>query len=188
MTENKDTNESYLEVIGACKRIFLQKSKDYGTSWRIMRLTSVTDQIFIKAERIRNIQESRVNIVGDSIESEFMGIINYAVIALIIHSWKNKEHPGPEVLDEELENLYDHQINLSFETMKKKNHDYDEAWRKMRISSMTDLILMKLLRLKQIEDNDGKTKVSEGVDANYIDIINYAVFALIRRNETKKDV
>lgn len=151
-------------------------------------MPSVTDQIFIKAERIRNIQESSVNMVGDSVESELIGIINYAVIALIIHSWENTEHPDPEVLDEELENLYDHQINLAFETMKKKNHDYGEAWRKMRISSMTDMILMKLLRLKQIEDNDGKTQISEGVDANYIDMINYAAFALIRMNETKKGV
>ncbi len=183
MKERKDTNESYLQMVEKCKKVFIQKARDYGTSWRIMRLSSITDQIYIKAERIRNIEETKINLVGDSIEGEYIGIVNYSIMALIIYSWKGREMLDPKVILQSLDSMYDEQAQLALETMKKKNHDYGEAWRRIRISSITDLILMKLLRLKQIEDNDGKTNVSEGVDANYVDIINYAIFVLIRMNE-----
>lgn len=174
----KSTSVHYNEIIGRCKDLFIKKMKDYGTAWRILRLSSITDQIFIKAQRIRSIEEKGVQKINDTIEGEFMGIINYCVIALIqieMGSEENLEMPAEEVTRH-----FEFHVKKSKELMEDKNHDYGEAWRGMRTSSMTDLILMKLLRIKQIEDNKGNTLVSEGIDANYYDIINYSVFALIK--------
>ena len=171
----------YREVIGTCKTLFEKKTRDYGTAWRILRLPSITDQIFIKAQRIRNIQEKGSQKVVDSIKDEFIGIINYCIIALT-----QIKLSGSAKLDmkfEELEPLYDEAANQTFDLLQNKNHDYGEAWREMRITSITDIILMKLLRVKQIEDNAGKTLVSEGVKANYMDMANYSVFALIKLKE-----
>ncbi|MEL6628200.1 MAG: DUF1599 domain-containing protein [Bacteroidota bacterium] len=179
------TQQQYEAVIARCKSLFLKKAQDYGTSWRILRMPSITDQIYIKAERIRSIQESGENKVGDSIEGEFMGIINYCAIALILWKFQGKDEQEIEAKVSnlaDLETLYDEQVTMSYEVMEKKNHDYGEAWRKMRISSITDLILMKIFRLKKIEDNKGELLVSEGVDANYVDMLNYAVFSLIKMN------
>jgi len=179
------TQQQYEAVIARCKSLFLKKAQDYGTSWRILRMPSITDQIYIKAERIRSIQESGENKVGDSIEGEFMGIINYCAIALILWKFQGKDEQEIEAKVSnlaDLETLYDEQVTMSYEVMEKKNHDYGEAWRKVRISSITDLILMKIFRLKKIEDNKGELLVSEGVDANYVDMLNYAVFSLIKMN------
>ncbi len=175
---NDQTAHEYKEAIAACKKLFAQKTKDYGTAWRVLRLPSITDQIFIKAQRIRSIQEKGSQKIEDSIKDEFTGIINYCVIAImqmnLVHSDKL------EIDFKELEPMYDQAVNETFELLQNKNHDYDEAWREMRVSSMTDIILMKLLRVKQIEDNQGKTLVSEGIKANYQDMINYSVFCLIK--------
>jgi len=157
--------------------LFDKKNKDYGTSWRILRLSSLTDQIFIKAQRIRSIQEKGSQKIADGIEGEFIGIINYCIIALIQKSLENSDQM--EFAPEELSGFYDQQVEITLELLRNKNHDYGEAWRDMRISSMTDLILMKIFRTKQIENNDGVTLVSEGVEANYQDMLNYAVFCLI---------
>lgn|SRR5690606_5594610 len=159
------------------------KTKDYGTAWRILRLPSITDQIFIKAQRIRSIQEKGTQKVEDSIPDEFMGIVNYCVIALI--QMQFSEADPLEMKYEDLAPLYDRSVEETFQLLDQKNHDYNEAWRDMRVSSITDIILMKLLRVKQIEDNDGRTIGSEGVRANYQDMINYAVFALIKLSEQK---
>jgi hypothetical protein len=177
MVIDKTTTE-YKEVISFCKELFARKTRDYGTAWRILRLPSITDQIFIKAQRIRSIQEKGVQKVNDPVKDEFVGIINYCVIALIQIALETSGKL--ELTYEELEPLYDKVINETLDLLQKKNHDYGEAWRDMRISSITDIILMKLLRVKQIEDNAGKTLVSEGVKANYQDMINYAVFAMIK--------
>lgn len=168
----------YKQVIAGCKTLFEKKTKDYGTAWRILRLPSITDQIFIKAQRIRSIQEKGVQKVEDPIRDEFIGIINYCIIALI--QMQLDESDKLEMKYEELEPRYDQAVTETLALLLNKNHDYGEAWREMRVSSMTDIILMKLLRVKQIEDNAGKTLVSEGVKANYQDIINYAVFCLIK--------
>lgn len=184
----KQTNQQYQSVINECRALFLNKAKDYGTSWRILRMPSITDQILIKAERIRSIQEKQVNLVGDSVEGEFTGIINYCVIALMLLDFQGEEESRiASTLDtlDLLAKLYDKKVSFAYETMLKKNHDYGEAWRKMRVSSMTDLILMKIYRLKQIEDNAGKLVASEGPDANYVDILNYAVFCMIIIAERK---
>ncbi len=176
------TNIQYDAAIAACKEIFTKKTKDYGTSWRVLRTISVVDQIFIKALRIRTIQEIKTQLVSDDIPGEFMGIINYSVIGLI----QLQKQPAIEDLSIETANtLYDAQIGAAKETMLAKNHDYGEAWRDMSQHSLVDLILVKLLRIKQILHNDGKTLISEGIDANYIDIINYAAFALILIEEEK---
>ena len=173
------TKTQYLEQIERCKNIFVNKNKDYGTAWRILRGTSLTDQIFIKAQRIRSIEEAGKSKVNEGIDSEFIGIINYSIIALI-----NLElETNIEIGNDALIHAYDKHVKTTLELMLNKNHDYGEAWREMRVSSLTDLILMKILRTRQIEDNDGKTLISEGLDANYQDMINYAVFALIRLNE-----
>ncbi len=168
----------YKQVIAGCKTLFEKKTKDYGTAWRILRITSITDQIFLKAQRIRSIQEKGAQKVEDPIKDEFVGIINYCILAMIqiqlVHSAKL------DIAYEELEPLYDKTVAETFDLLQNKNHDYGEAWREMRVSSITDIILMKLLRVKQIEDNSGKTLVSEGIKANYQDMINYAVFALIK--------
>lgn len=175
------TASEYKQVISSCKTLFVKKTQDYGTAWRILRLTSITDQIFIKAQRIRSIQEKGAQKVGDPIKDEFIGIINYCLIAMIQIGLGDRKEI--EMKLEELEPLYDGAVQETFDLLQNKNHDYGEAWRDMRVSSITDIILMKLLRVKQIEDNAGKTLVSEGVKANYQDMINYAVFALIKLNE-----
>lgn len=172
------TSLKYDEVMNKAKSLFMKKMKDYGTSWRIMRLPSLTDQIFIKANRIRSIQESGVNLVGDDVAGEFIAMVNYGIIALIQCELGTL---STEEIDTNLaEQLYDKYVKQTKDLMLKKNHDYGEAWREMRVSSMTDVILMKLRRLKQIEDNQGKTIVSEGVEGSYTDIINYSVFCLIQ--------
>ncbi|MBM77945.1 MAG: hypothetical protein CL846_05645 [Crocinitomicaceae bacterium] len=176
----QNTTTQFDQVVSKCTEIFEKKTIDYGTAWRILRSSSLTDQIFIKANRIRTIQENKVSKVDEGIESEFIGIINYCVMALIQLDLKNDERlelPSDEVL-----NMYNEYIFKSKELMQQKNHDYGEAWRDMRVSSLTDLILMKILRVKQIEDNSGKTIISEGIDANYFDMINYAIFAMIHLN------
>ena len=171
------TSQQYVRIMDICREVFLKKMKDYGTAWRILRPESITDQIFIKARRIRSIEEKGVMKVEEDPRIELIGIINYAIIGLIQVELK----PSDEEPDaENVRQLYDEWFIRAKSLMEAKNHDYGEAWRKMRISSYTDLILMKLKRTKQIEDNKGQTLVSEGVDANYLDIINYAVFALIK--------
>ncbi|GAB1445529.1 MAG: DUF1599 domain-containing protein [Cyclobacteriaceae bacterium] len=175
------TASEYNQVISTCKALFTKKTKDYGTAWRILRLPSITDQIFIKAQRIRSIQEKGSQKVEDPIEDEFIAIINYCLIAMIQINLDDSTEL--ELTFEQLEPLYDQAVDETFNLLQNKNHDYGEAWRDMRVSSITDIILMKLLRVKQIEDNEGKTLVSEGVKANYQDMINYAVFALIKLNE-----
>jgi hypothetical protein len=172
------TSNEYKQVIARCKDLFRKKTLDYGTAWRILRLPSITDQIFIKAQRIRSIQEKGNQKVGDPIVDEFVGIINYCLIALIQISLKEEE--GMEIPFDKLEPLYDNWAADTKGLLENKNHDYGEAWRDMRVSSMTDIILMKLYRVKQIEDNAGKTIVSEGIEANYQDMINYSVFCLIK--------
>ena len=178
-----NTNIQFDEVIKSCKDIFIKKTKDYGTSWRVLRAISVVDQIFIKALRIRTIQEKKEQKVGDDIASEFKGIINYAVIGLI--QLKLEKPSVEDVSADEVSIWYDEQITVSKKIMLDKNHDYGEAWRDMSQQSFADLILVKLLRIKQILANEGKTLISEGIDANYIDILNYAAFALILIAEGK---
>lgn len=171
------TSEQYQQIVHNCREIFKQKTRDYGTSWRIARSSSLTDQIFIKANRIRTLQETKENRVGESIEGEFGAIVNYCIMAII--QLRADDEMGLELTEDQAVLLYDKVAQEAFELMEKKNHDYGEAWRDMRVSSLVDMILMKLLRVKQIEDNDGQTLVSEGIDANYFDMLNYAVFALI---------
>ena len=172
-----NTSQQYDAIIATCRDLYSKKMKDYGSAWRILRLPSLTDQIFIKAQRIRSLQENEVRKVDEGEIPEFIGIINYSIMALIQLDKGVAEQPDLDV--EEAVNLYDKKIKLTKDLMENKNHDYGEAWRDMRVSSLTDLILQKILRVKQIEDNKGKTLVSEGIDANYQDMINYAVFALI---------
>lgn len=171
------TSQQYDAIIATCRDLYSKKMKDYGSAWRILRLPSLTDQIFIKAQRIRSLQENEVRKVDEGEIPEFIGIINYSIMALIQLDKGVADQPDLDV--EEAVKLYDQKIKLTKELMENKNHDYGEAWRDMRVSSLTDLILQKILRVKQIEDNKGKTIVSEGIDANYQDMINYAVFALI---------
>lgn len=171
------TTEQYDAVLAKCAALFKKKTSDYGTAWRILRTSSLTDQIFIKASRIRTLQEVAESKVDEGIVPEFVGIVNYCYMALI-QCELSKDHPL-EMPAEEANDRYRKAADETRELMLRKNHDYGEAWRDMRVSSLTDLILMKLLRVKQIEDNDGNTLVSEGVDANYMDIANYALFALI---------
>ncbi len=177
----KDTSKQYDAVINTCRELFVNKMKDYGCAWRILRLPSLTDQIFIKAQRIRSLQENEVRKVDEDEKPEFIGIINYSIMALIQLELGIATQPDLSV--EEAMRLYDEKINLTKQLMENKNHDYGEAWRDMRVSSLTDLIIQKLLRVKQIEDNKGKTLVSEGIDANYQDMINYSVFAMILMEE-----
>jgi hypothetical protein len=182
-TAEPDTNLQFDEVILRCRTLFEKKQKDYGTPWRILRMTSLTDQLFIKAQRIRSIEEKGIQMISDDITSELIGLINYSIISLIQLELKPAmvaNMPSDEVMVK-----YDHFAASSKKLMEKKNHDYGEAWREMRVSSLTDLILSKIMRIKQIEDNNGTVIVSEGVDANYYDILNYSVFALIRMDETK---
>lgn len=176
----KNTVSEYKKVISTCKALFEKKTKDYGTAWRILRLSSITDQIYIKAQRIRSIQQKGQQKVADDVIGEFIGIINYCLIALI--QIRLADNSSLELSYEELEPMYDEAAEQTLNLLQDKNHDYGEAWREMRISSITDIILMKLLRVKQIEDNKGHTLVSEGIEANYQDIINYSVFCLIKQN------
>jgi len=173
-----DTNRQFEEVIKACRALYVKKLQDYGASWRIMRPESLTDQIFIKAKRIRSIETKGVSLIDEGIRSELIGIVNYGIIALI-----QLEYGFSDTVDKDAEwaqKEYDKYANAALELMKKKNHDYDEAWRGMRTTSYTDLILTKINRTKEIESHNGRTVVSEGIDANYMDMINYAVFGLIK--------
>ena len=179
-----NTIQQYDEAVEQCREIFIKKAKDYGSAWRVLRTISVVDQLFIKALRIRNIQDTDTQKIGDDITSEFKGILNYAVIGLI---QLELSQPKVEELPVEMvEELYLKSVAFAKATMQDKNHDYSEAWREMSQESFVDLILMKLLRIKQILQNDGKTLISEGIDANYVDIINYAAFALILIGEGKQ--
>lgn len=173
----KNTSKEYDTVIAICRSLFINKMKDYGCAWRILRLPSLTDQIYIKAQRIRSLQENDVRKIDEDETGEFIGIINYSIMALIQLELGVADQPDLDV--SKATELYDAKVKLTKDLMEAKNHDYGEAWRDMRVSSLTDLILQKLLRVKQIEDNKGKTLVSEGIDANYQDMINYSIFALI---------
>lgn len=175
------TSQQYDNAIAKCKHIFMHKSKDYGTSWRVMRLSSITDQIFIKAQRIRNIEEKGTQKIGDDIETEFIGIVNYCIMGLIQLELKDSKEVNLAI--EALEELYNKYVKLTKQLMEEKNHDYGEVWRDMRVSTFTDILLVRLHRIKQIEDNQGKTIMSEGIDANLQDMINYSLFALIRIEE-----
>ena len=172
-----DTSKQYNNIIETCRALFINKMKDYGSAWRILRLPSLTDQIFIKTQRIRGLQQNQVQKVDEGQVSEFIGIINYSIMALIQLERGVVEQPDLNIEESIIE--YNKNVEIAKKLMMDKNHDYGEAWRDMRVSSLTDLILQKLLRVKQIEDNKGKTLVSEGIDANYQDMINYAIFALI---------
>ena len=182
---NPRTEKQYHEVLAQCRRLYVDKMKDYGPAWRILRTPSITDQLFIKANRIRTLQTATEHLVDEGIESEFIGIVNYAAMGIIQLQLGVVDQP--DLTSAEAAKMYDKVTNEAYELMTRKNHDYDEAWRSMRISSITDLILMKILRTKSIEDHDGKTLVSEGLDANYYDMINYAVFALILLFEKKEN-
>jgi len=175
------TSQEYDKVIAICRQLFTNKMQDYGSAWRILRLPSLTDQIFIKAQRIRSLQQNEIRKVDEDETGEFIGIINYCIMALIQLDLGVVDQPDLDPA--KAIQLYDEKIASTKSLMEDKNHDYGEAWREMRVSSLTDLILQKLLRVKQIEDNKGKTLVSEGIDANYFDMINYAVFALILMSE-----
>jgi hypothetical protein len=172
-----NTSQEYDKVVAICRQLYINKMQDYGSAWRILRLPSLTDQIFIKAQRIRSLQQNEIRKVDEDETGEFIGIINYSIMALIQLDLGVVEQPDLDLV--KATELYDAKASLTKSLMEDKNHDYGEAWRDMRVSSLTDLILQKLLRVKQIEDNQGKTIVSEGIDANYQDMINYAVFALI---------
>ena len=169
----------YDSIIANCREIFAKKMKDYGSAWRILRISSLTDQIFIKAQRIRSIEQKGFQKINEGAANEFIGIVNYAIIGLIQLDMGVSEQ-AEELQSEDAMKKFDKQVKIAKELMLAKNHDYGEAWRDMRVSSLTDLILQKLLRVKQIEDNRGSTLISEGVDANYLDMLNYAVFALIK--------
>ncbi len=177
------TSDYFDIIINDCLDIFRKKMIDYGSAWRILRLKSLTDQIFIKAQRIRSIDDKGVQKINESIDSEFMGILNYSIIALIQLSKTSTLQPDMD-LETSLK-LYAEHADTAKKLMEQKNHDYGEAWKEMRVSSFTDLILQKLHRIKQIEDNQGETIISEGIDANYHDIINYSIFALIKLKEMK---
>ena len=179
-----DTIHEYDSIIKKCEDIFIKKMKDYGTAWRILRISSLTDQIFIKAQRIRSVEQKGVQKIDEDVVSEFIGIVNYAIIGLI------QLDLGVSESDDDLEHdfvikVFNKHANIAKNLMKNKNHDYGEAWRDMRVSSLTDLILQKIFRVKQIEDNKGNTLISEGIDANYLDMLNYAVFALIKLEKSE---
>ena len=180
----KNTEQQYHEVVAQCRGLFINKMKDYGPAWRILRTPSITDQIFIKVKRIRTLQTLQERLVDEGVESEFIGIVNYAAMGVIQLQLGVVDQP--DLSSEEATRLYDKVTNEAYELMTRKNHDYDEAWRDMRVSSITDLIMTKVLRTKSIEDHGGKTIVSEGLDANYYDMINYAIFALILLSEQKE--
>jgi hypothetical protein len=180
MSQEK-TISQFDAAIAKCREVFRKKTNDYGTSWRVLRTSSLTDQLFIKAQRIKTIEQNQFQKVDEGVENEYVGLVNYAIIGLIQMSLTDavaQELPAKDALEH-----YDTQVNTIKSLMQAKNHDYGEAWRDMRISSFTDLILMKLLRIRQIEDNNGKTLISEGIDAGYQDIVNYSIFALIKLEE-----
>ena len=182
-TQNPNTEKAYRAIMAECRKLYEAKMKDYGPAWRILRPSSLTDQILIKARRIRTIQIEKEQKVADDVRGEFIGIINYAIISMI-----QLEFGWSDTIDMSVEQAlerYDHYTEATFRLMCDKNHDYGEAWREMRVDSQTDIILMKLMRVKQIEDNDGQTCVSEGLQANYMDMMNYAIFALIIMDEEK---
>ncbi len=178
--ENTTIN-SFKKIIANCQEVFLKKNQDYGMSWTIMRLSSLTDQIYIKAKRIRNIQESKRNVIGDSQQDEFHSIINYCIMAMIIAT--NKQEGLESMSFDELKSRYSEIVNDTLDLLSRKNTDYGEVWRDMRVSSMTDIILAKLLRIKQIEDNQGETTISEGAYSNYQDILNYSIFCIIQLSD-----
>ena len=178
----KETILEYDSIIKKCEDIFAKKMKDYGSAWRILRISSLTDQIFIKAQRIRSIESKGIQKIDEGVINEFIGIVNYSVIGLIQIDLGVSEQPE-DLEFEKVMNMFNKHVLSSKDLMVNKNHDYGEAWRDMRVSSLTDLILQKLLRVKQIEDNNGSTIISEGIDANYLDMLNYAVFALIKLNK-----
>lgn len=182
---NENTLIQYEQAFAKCKDVFLKKTKDYGTSWRILRPCSITDQIYIKAKRIRTIDEVGINKVGESTDDEFIGCVNYGVIGIIQLELEQQKSTKIELGYEEAAALYEEQYSIIKALFLAKNHDYGEAWRDMRITSYTDLILSKLHRIKQIEENKGQTIMSEGIDANYMDIVNYAIFALIKLEENQ---
>jgi len=172
------TPQQYLRVVEEARQLFVKKNADYGTAWRVLRPSSITDQIYIKAARIKSVDQKKDQKIGDSIENEFVGIVNYCLMALIL--LKKRETGSHVHLDKEnVLDFYDQCARKVYQLMLDKNHDYDEVWRSMRVSSMTDLIIMKIIRIKEIEDKEGETEVSEGIDANFMDIMNYAIFALI---------
>ena len=171
------TEDQYIEIISRCKELYINKMKDYGCAWRILRLESLTDQIFIKAQRIRGLQINKEQKISEGQEDEFIGIINYSIMALIQIELGVSDQP--DLNDKQAIDYYNRHLKITYDLMLEKNHDYVEAWREMRVTSLTDMILQKLLRVKQIEENKGKTIVSEGIDANYQDMINYSVFAMI---------
>ena len=179
-----DTSAQYDRIIEHCQQLFAKKTADYGTAWRIMRPASITDQLYIKAQRIRTLEEKKVSKVGEGITDEYIGIVNYCVIGIL--QLELGTSVNEQLAPEAVERKYEQAVRETKELMFAKNHDYGEAWRDMRVSSLTDLILQKLLRVKTIENNKGKTKVSEGIDANYQDMINYAVFALIHLEGSTK--
>jgi hypothetical protein len=179
----KNTSQEYDAIIAVCRALFMNKMKDYGSAWRILRLPSLTDQIYIKAQRIRSLQENEVRKIDEDERSEFIGIINYSIMALIQLELGIAEQP--DLQTKEAAELYDNKVKSTKLLMEDKNHDYGEAWRDISQESFADLILMKLMRIKQILGNDGKTLISEGIDANYVDILNYSVFALILISEGK---
>ena len=179
--KNHDTRSELEREAAVCRELFSRKTRDYGTSWRILRLPSLTDQIFIKANRIRSVQESGENHVGDDLRGEFVAMVNYAVMALVQEQLLKGDEPLELPYERAME-LYDKELKATLDLMMAKNHDYGEAWRLMRVESMVDLILMKLMRIKQIEDNDGRTEVSEGPEGGYRDIVNYSLFCMVRMN------
>lgn len=179
----KDTSSQYDSIIKICSDIFEKKMKDYGSAWRVLRTKSITDQLYIKTKRIRSIEETGENKVGDDVQDEFIAIVNYSIIGLVQLEKGVSEELNMQLI--EARKHYHHYVETAKKLMMDKNHDYDEAWRDMRVSSLTDMIFQKILRIKQIENNQGKTLISEGIDANYLDMINYAVFALIRLDEDK---
>ncbi len=181
MDEIENTGDQFERIIRKCRQIFLTKMKDYGSAWRILRTSSITDQIYIKANRIRSIDTKGIQKVNEGIVPEYIGIVNYSVMALIQLELAGNQELAIDI--KEAETLYNKYIYMARDLMMNKNHDYGEAWREMRLSSLTDIILMKLMRIKQIEDNNGRTFISEGVDSNYFDIINYSIFALIKLEE-----
>ncbi|MDR1878398.1 MAG: DUF1599 domain-containing protein [Bacteroidales bacterium] len=181
-----NTLQEFDRVVAECKDIFISKMHDYGVAWRILRLPSVTDQIYIKAQRIRNVEEKGINKINEDITSELRGVVNYALIAQMQFALEPASFEKWEIPSEEVMTLYDKYVENARNLLADKNHDYDQAWRNMRISSLTDIILMKILRIKQIENNQRQTLISEGVDANYYDILNYAIFALIKLTPQKQ--
>lgn len=181
------TLKEFDQVIEICKNIFTKKLHDYGVAWRILRLSSITDQIYIKAQRIRSIEEKGIHKVDEGIVPEFIGIVNYALMAQMQLELGSSSIENFSLPEEEVINLYDHFVLKGKELLMNKNHDYDEAWRNMRVSSYTDIILMKILRIKQIENIQGNTFISEGLDANYFDIFNYSIFALIKLDNNNKN-